>query len=343
MADLLLRDVVLSTGGRLALAAMPPRDGDLTMLRRSTADAARVEPGDLYWALCRGAANGMNQVEEAFARGAAGAVISGRMIEPWPGRVALAVENVRTALWQAAGYARARFEGTVIALEGKQTAANAAWLRRLLTTENSGSSALCDRLPCTCDASDIAALGLMNAHPSHDFVVLEIAGATAQEITWAANRSCPHLAVITAAIEPESACRVLHSLPSEGWAIINGDDPQLRAAARKALPEGTGVLWIGREPHNDLVAERVSPTEHVLRFPAQELEIQATLDPNELDAALAALAAAVVLQISPLSLSAAFAKVEGDRSETSKGLAVGDEHAGARCHPPSWGQAILSR
>jgi UDP-N-acetylmuramoyl-tripeptide--D-alanyl-D-alanine ligase len=254
MADLLLRDLVTAAGGRLSFAAMPPRDGDLLMLRRSTASVSDVQPGDLYWALRAPADDGMQHVEEAFARGAAGAVISGRNIEPWPGKFTLAVESVTKALWQAAALARTRFAGTVIAVAGDEHLADtSAAIHRVLGTELSGS--LAEQTPAgPCMAADLAALGLLNAHPSHDYVVLPLAGGNLAAV---AQRCCPHACVITSAHDADRAellIRTLDALPESGWAIVNGDDAELRRAAASSMSSALRTIWVGRDEQNDLVA-----------------------------------------------------------------------------------------
>jgi hypothetical protein len=194
MADLLLRDLVVTTGGRLTLASMPPRDGDLLMLRRSRTSAADVRPGDVFWALRHPAGDGMFEVEEAFSRGAAGAAISGRTIEPWPGKFVVAVDDVRSALWQAASHARARFEGVVIAVTGDNRLSTARCIHRGLGTRLSGS--------CTVSSdhgNEDAALALLNAHPSHGYAVIGV------DRLEAAKGCSPHVCVAG-----EGAQRTIH-------------------------------------------------------------------------------------------------------------------------------------
>lgn len=292
MADLLLRDLVMATGGRLSLAAMPPRDGNLLMLRRSTPQAADVRPGDLFWALPGESDDGMRHVEEAFARGAAGAVISGRTIEPWPGKFTVAVNDVRSALWQAAAHARSRLEGMVIAVTGHSgvTSASAA-IHRVLGSQLSGSLAArtCD--VATCQPDDLPALGLLNAHPSHDYLVLAIDSRAAAHI---AQRCCPHACVLTGSGDRETATRLvrtLEALPESGWAILAGDDAELRRAAASGIIGSTRAIWYGQGADNDLVDGSIA----VIALPA--------------------LALAKILNISDLSVFAALGNVPASNGQ----------------------------
>lgn len=282
MADLLLRDLVIATSGRLSLAAMPPRDADLTMLRRSTPVASDVLPGDLFWALPGEADDGMRHVEEAFARGAAGAVISGRAIEAWPGKFTVVVDDVRQALWQTAAHARKRLEGMVIAVAGQNNVASTSEaIHRVLSSQLSGSLIANASNAATYQASDLAALGLLNAHPSHDYIVLTLNSDEAAEM---AQRCCPHACVLTGAGDKTSAehlIRTLEALPETGWAILHGDDADLRNAAAAVMTSTTRAIWYGREPQNDAVNTSVAVT------------------------ALPAVALAKILNISDLSVSAA--------------------------------------
>jgi UDP-N-acetylmuramyl pentapeptide synthase len=282
MADLLLRDLVISAGGRLSLAAMPPRDGDLLMLRRSTSDAADVRLGDLYWALSGESDDGMRHVEEAFARGAAGAVISGRTIEPWAGKFTLTVSDVRNALWQAAAQARSRLEGTVIVVTGQSSVTStSAAIHRVLASQLSGSLAVGTSGAATCRASDSPALGLLNAHPSHDYLVLGLDASDAVEV---AQRCCPHACVLTHEAT-SGLIRILEALPESGWSILPGNDDAIRLAAQPLVTSSTRVIWYGRGAQNDLTDASLAVT------------------------ALPAVALAKILNISDLSVSAALGNV----------------------------------
>lgn len=90
---LCLQDLAALTGGKLLLAAMPPRDGELALVRRLVVHAEQVGEGDIYWCLYERDGS----IELAYLRGALG-VVCQRFIEPWPGRFSLCVDDPGLAL-----------------------------------------------------------------------------------------------------------------------------------------------------------------------------------------------------------------------------------------------------
>jgi len=92
--QLCLRDLAALTGGELRLAAMPPRDGEFSIVRQLVLSAELSGEGDVYWCLGRRDC----AVELAFLRGALGVVVADRRIEPWPGRFCLLVDDPIAAL-----------------------------------------------------------------------------------------------------------------------------------------------------------------------------------------------------------------------------------------------------
>jgi len=98
-----LADLAQTVKGDLLLAAMPPRDGEWTLISRIVFEPLRVAPGDLYWDLA-GEAIGC---ELAFLRGAAGVVTAVPAVGAWPGRVCVRVEQPVEALARLLGAALA--------------------------------------------------------------------------------------------------------------------------------------------------------------------------------------------------------------------------------------------
>jgi hypothetical protein len=90
---LCLQDLAEFTGGELSLARMPPRDGELSMVRRLVLRAEDAGEGDVYWCLRRGECS----AELAYFRGALG-VVAEQGVEPWPGRFSLVVDDPVAAL-----------------------------------------------------------------------------------------------------------------------------------------------------------------------------------------------------------------------------------------------------
>jgi hypothetical protein len=90
---LCLQELAELTGGELRFARMPPRAGELSIVRRMVLDAEDAGEGDVYWRLGRGECS----AELAYFRGALG-VVTEQAVEPWPGRFSLQVDDPVAAL-----------------------------------------------------------------------------------------------------------------------------------------------------------------------------------------------------------------------------------------------------
>ena len=73
---------------------MPPRDGELALVRRIVLSAEAASAGDVFWCVARHCGN----IELAYLRGALGVVVAGPATEPWPGRFSLQVADSVEAL-----------------------------------------------------------------------------------------------------------------------------------------------------------------------------------------------------------------------------------------------------
>jgi hypothetical protein len=94
--SLCLLDLAQLTGGELRLAAMPPRDRDLALVRRIVLSPEAAREGDVFWCFDRRGCD----AELAFLRGALAAAVAGPAIEPWPGRACLLLADPIAALAQ---------------------------------------------------------------------------------------------------------------------------------------------------------------------------------------------------------------------------------------------------
>src|ERR1051325_674040 len=91
-------------GGRLRMATLPPRDGEATLVEHVVTDSRRAEAGDVFWALAGEKRDGADFAEDAFNRGASGAVVGGRYVQPRPGCWCLQVDDGQRALSQLAAW-----------------------------------------------------------------------------------------------------------------------------------------------------------------------------------------------------------------------------------------------
>ena len=102
MFNLCVSELAEVVHGRLQLASMPPLAGGYEPIRRIIVDSRQARPGDVYWALSGPGYDGMALVDDAFARGALGAVTAGRHVEPWAGRFCIEVEQTNRAFCHCA-------------------------------------------------------------------------------------------------------------------------------------------------------------------------------------------------------------------------------------------------
>ncbi|MEX1224754.1 MAG: Mur ligase domain-containing protein, partial [Pirellulales bacterium] len=78
--DFSLAEIQQATGGTIRYAPMPPRDGEQTPIEQISIDSRTLAAGDLFWAVSGARRNGSDFVDDAFARGACGAVTESRHV-----------------------------------------------------------------------------------------------------------------------------------------------------------------------------------------------------------------------------------------------------------------------
>jgi len=264
-----LHDLQHAVGGELK--ALPAALGkpDAVQVGRVALDSREVEPGDTFWAIPGKHCDGEEFAEEAFARGAAGAVVAREVPVP-ADRWLVSVDDALEALWRWAAWKRRRFEGSVIAVAGSVGKT---------TTRQMIHTVLKTRLRGTATArnlNDRAGLpwSMLQIEPDHDYVVLELGASEPGEIARMAELCQPTVGVITHvadahlagfAARPKIAevhAELLSSLPLDGYAVL-GDDPWLRrVASRSKAP----ITWVGRGVACDLAAADVQWTHGRLSF-----------------------------------------------------------------------------
>lgn len=313
MRDLTVELLHKVLGGRLRMATLPPRDGEATLVRQVVTDSRRVEPGDVFWALPGQNGDGALFVEDAFDRGASGAVVSGRYVQPRPGCWCLEVEDAQQSLNQLAVWNRARFGGHVIGVTGsvgKTTAREMIY--SVLRTQRAGTAS-----PKNFNNHVGVPLSILAMEPDDDFAVLELAASAAGEISALAAICQPSIGVITRVGEAHLAGfgsqqgvahakgELLTQLPPGGWAVLAGDDPWLRRAAQQCTAH---VIWVGRSLDCDVVATRVQSSRGQLRF---HVDRQPYIVPvwgrHHLTAALSAVAVGKIFGLSHEDIAAGLA------------------------------------
>ena len=223
-------DVARDTGGRLA--------GPDVVLHGVSFDSRTTAPGQLFVPLVD-QRDGHDFVESALARGAA-AYLTSRPI--WPGTKGTAIEvpDTLAALMRLAAARRARSTATVIGITGsvgKTSTKDLAWAalgpsRRTWANESSFNND--QGLPTT----------ILNAPDDTEVMILEMGMRGFGEITRLCDIARPSIGIVTRVAEAHSErvggiegvakakAELVQSLPPDGVAILNADDPRVASMAR---------------------------------------------------------------------------------------------------------------
>jgi len=264
-----LGDLHNTIGGTLKPAVGAAGEARATRLGRVVTDSREVESGDVFWALVGPNHDGADFTEDAFARGATGAVV-GRPVEAPSDRWVLTVDDTRAALVRWAKSWRHQFTGIVIAVTGsvgKTTARQ--MIHTVLKTRLAGTAS-----PKNYNNHVGVPLSILQIEPEHDYAVLELGASSRGEIAALAELCGPTIGVITNVADAhlgsfgshsaiaEAKTELLAALPPDGHAVL-ADNPWLRRlAGRCHVP----ITWVGRGVGCDVVAADVHSSHGKLRF-----------------------------------------------------------------------------
>ena len=232
-----LHDVLEGTQGRLNTTADPN-----LLLNHVRHDSRQVGPGDLYVAIIGERFDGHDFVPDAFARGAGAAMIDQAHLPALAGRIEplVVVDDTVAALGRLAGYWRSLFDIPVVGITGSIGKSSTKELiasvlsQRFTTVRSQGNLNNEIGLP----------LSLLQITPDTEVAVLEMGGAYAfGEIRRLCAIARPRIGVVTnvshshvsrmGSLEAiaETKAELPESLPEDGVAVLNGDDPRVRAMA----------------------------------------------------------------------------------------------------------------
>lgn len=322
MKELRLEEVARAVGGTI-LAGDPS-----LAVTGVTVDSRSASPGDLFFALPGRRTDGHLFVEDAFSRGARAAVV-GRPVAVSGACGLVLVSDTLRALQDLASYYRGLFSLPVVAVTGstgKTTTKDltAAVLGvRFRVHKSAGNQNNEIGLPLTL-------LGL----EEHEVLVVEMAMRGRGEIAALCAIARPKIGVITniglTHLEllgsQEEIARakgeLLEALPSDGWAILNEEDPWQRRLAGSCRAQ---VLFYGgaASPVRALSVEPLglSGTRFVLCTPRGEASCFLPLPGrHNVKNALAAAAVGHVLGLSPEEIARGLAapEVTGGRVEVKR-------------------------
>jgi UDP-N-acetylmuramoyl-tripeptide--D-alanyl-D-alanine ligase len=264
MDALTTADVARATG------AAPPAGLAALPLAGVSIDSRTIGPGELFVAIAGPRFDGHDFVAEAAQRGAAAALVHREPARPAPIPL-IRVADTTAALGALAADVRLRARIPVVAITGSAgkttTKEMTAWLLaargEVLKTEGNLNNQY--GLP----------LSLLRLRPQHTAAVLELGMSAAGELRALSGLARPDVAVITM-VAPvhleffpsvdaiaDAKAEILEGLRDGGAAVLNGDDPRVRA---RGLRHRGRVLWFGRDRAFDVSAENWRGTVNGMRF-----------------------------------------------------------------------------
>ena len=251
-----LSDLLCATDGRVQGSVCAERFADVAF------DSRIIEPGQLFLALVTETGDGHDFILDACRAGAGGVVCQHLPPDPPPGVTYVVVGNTQQALLDYAGYILRRRNMGVVGITGSvgksstKEAVAAVLGMRYRVFKNYGSYN--GRFGLS------IALGKLEGH--EQLAVLEMAADTMDEIRDLVDIARPQVGVVTTvshshykffgsleAIAREKS-RLVEALPPLGAAILNRDDPHVRAMAARTAAH---VLTWGLQPGGDLYATHV--------------------------------------------------------------------------------------
>ncbi|MEV0437447.1 UDP-N-acetylmuramoyl-tripeptide--D-alanyl-D-alanine ligase [Streptomyces spectabilis] len=225
-------------------------------------DSREVEPGSLFAAFAGERVDGHDYAAQVVAAGAV-AVLAQRPV----GVPAIVVDDVQTALGALARHVVARLGATLVALTGSAGKTSTKDLiaqvlqRKAPTVWTPGSFNNEIGLPLTA----------LSATEETRFLVLEMGARGKGHIRYLTGLTPPRIGLVlnvgTAHIGEfggreqiaEAKGELVESLPADGTAILNADDPLVRAMASRTRAR---VLFFGEAADADVRAENVRLTEN---------------------------------------------------------------------------------
>lgn len=228
-----LDEFLQATGGRLLGQEHATRFDDFAYDSRTT------QPGQLFLAVVTETGNGHDYIDDACAAGATGVVCQQAPTVPLAGVTCVQVPNTQEALLAYARHILASRGVDVIGITGSHGKTS---------TKEAAAAVLATRYPVFRNAGNFSgryglpiALGRIQDHQR--LAVLELASDSLGEIQQLADLARPRIGVVTAVgashiayfgtldnIAAEKGA-LIASLPEDGLAILNGDDPRVVAMA----------------------------------------------------------------------------------------------------------------
>ncbi|HOG45392.1 MAG TPA: alanine racemase [Anaerolineae bacterium] len=234
-------------------------------------DSRQVAPGQLFVAVRTGWADGHDYVPEA-CRGGAQGVLCDRPVDLAGSPVTcIVVQDTQTALADWARLLLQKHQVEVVGITGSTGKT---------TTKEAIAAVLSSVRPVFKSPGNYSGrfglpIALGQLRPEHRLAVLELACDSPGEMAELARVASPRYGVVlnvsAAHLETMGSLenvalekgRLVASLPADGWAVLNRDDPWVTAMAERCAAP---VLWIGQSPEAHLRATDIEANEAGVSF-----------------------------------------------------------------------------
>jgi alanine racemase len=258
-----LDDLLTATGGR-QVGPSTPREFPAFCY-----DSRRINRGELFVAVKTEGGDGHDYIADAMQKGAGGVLCQFAPADP--AVLCVVVPDTQLALTDWAARVIGKYDPPVVGITGSTGKTDAC-------RAVSAVLAACHQVFCNPpDLSDRFGLpiSLAGLSPEHDVAVLELACNAFDDIAHLTGLTRPRIAVVTAvnrthlaylgsleAIAQEKG-RLVEALPPDGVAVLNYDDPRVRAMRERTRAH---VVTYGLSPDADIVASDLRPDPEGLQF-----------------------------------------------------------------------------
>jgi alanine racemase len=258
-----LEDLLKSTGGQLCGPSQPAQFPAFSYHSR------RLEPGDLFVAIRTEGGDGHDYIDEALRRGAGGILCQTPPHQP--DVPCVVVPGTRIALRDWARHILRKYAPETIGVTGSTGKTDTC---RAIAAILASHHQVFSNPPGLSNEFGLP-ISLEALAPKHEIAVLEMACHAFDQIERMAELTQPQVAAVTTvnhahlaylksldAIAEEKG-KLVESLPHDGTAVLNYDDPRVRAMRERTQAR---VVTYGTSPDADIVATDLRPEPSGLQF-----------------------------------------------------------------------------